>query len=112
MQGESFRGNLRGETPALWRRAMYYRYWLHQAQRPAHYGIRTDRYKLIHFYGQPLGMPGAHPDPTPPAWEFYDLQHDPQELRNAYSDPQHQALIQDLKQQLETLRLKLGDNVR
>jgi arylsulfatase A-like enzyme len=111
MQGVSFRGNLRGETPNTWRRAMYYRYWQHQAQRPAHLGIRTERYKLIFFYGKPLDKPGTHPKATPPAWEFYDLRSDPQELRNAYSDPQYKDLIQDLKQRLETLRLKLGDNV-
>ena len=110
MQGASFRRNLSGVTPVSWRRSMYYRYWMHQAQRPAHFGIRTERYKLILFYGHPLNISGAHPVVTPPAWEFYDLIQDPKERRNAYSDPQYQEIIHDLKKQLQSLREELGDN--
>jgi len=56
------------EIPAGRRTAMYYRYWLHQQQRPAYLGIRTQRYKLINDYGDPLGKPGAYPaaHPDPP----------------------------------------------
>ena len=42
-----------------WRKAMYYRYWMHNDNDhhvPAHYGVRTDRWKLIYYYGKPLGM--------------------------------------------------------
>ena len=40
---------------------MYYRYWMHAAHHNvcAHYGIRTLRYKLIYYYGDALGQPGA-----------------------------------------------------
>ncbi len=40
-----------------------------------HYGIRTSRYKLIHFYYDT------------DEWELYDLQKDPEELNNVYNDP-------------------------
>ena len=44
---------------------------------PAHYGVRTERYKLIYYYGKPLGMKGAtRPIPTPD-WELFDLRNDP-----------------------------------
>ncbi len=109
MQGTSFKLNLQGHTPSSWRSSMYYRYWLHQVQRPAHLGIRTERYKLIFFYGLPLNMPGAHEETTPPAWEFYDLHTDASEMHNAYSDPRYQDIIQNLKQQLIILRQELGD---
>jgi len=109
MQGESFRSNLSGMKPDSWRRSLYYRYWMHQAQRPAHFGIRTEHYKLILFYGHPLNISGAHPVVTPPAWEFYDLIQDSGEMHNAYSDPQYREIILDLKKQLQSLRVELGD---
>ena len=107
--GRSFRRNLEGSTPADWRTAMYYRYWLHQQQRPAHLGLRTERYKLAFFYGQPLGMPGAHEETTDPAWEFYDLENDPGENRNAYGDASYQEVIARLKKELLTLKSEAGD---
>ncbi|MEM9720921.1 MAG: sulfatase [Bacteroidota bacterium] len=109
MQGRSFRQNLRGDTPEDWRSHMYYRYWLHQRQRPSHLGIRTDRYKLIYYYGLPLGLPGTHPERTAPAWEFYDLQEDPYEDRNAYTDPQYMEVIAKLKQALATQKSQMED---
>lgn len=108
-QGSSFRDNLNGQTPADWRKQLYYRYWLHQTNRPAHFGIRNERYKLAFFYGQPLEKPGAHQEATPPAWEFYDLQEDPEELTNAYREPKYQAKIQEMKAALLQLRTEVGD---
>ena len=107
--GRSFRSNLTGNTPADWRTSMYYRYWLHQTNRPAHYGMRNERYKLIYYYGDDLDMPGAHPEHTTPAWEFYDLQEDPYEDRNAYSDSRYQEIITEMKGELQSLRVSLGD---
>lgn len=109
MEGKSFRKNLTGETPADWRSEMYYRYWLHQTQRPAHFGIRNERYKLIFYYGQPLDMTGAMQESTSPAWEFYDLVNDPDENRNAYSDPTYGAVIEQMKTRLVELREGLDD---
>ena len=55
MQGRSFAGALKGgRKPADWRTSTYYRYWMHMAHSlevPAHFGLRTERYKLIFFYG-------------------------------------------------------------
>lgn len=109
MQGRSFRANLRGRTPPDWRDAMYYRYWMHGsgARRPAHYGIRTHRYKLIFFYGLPLGHTGSKP--TEPGWELYDLRRDPHELRNVYDHPDYADVVKRLKQRLLELKRDLGD---
>lgn len=111
MQGRSFRGLLRGERPSDWRTAMYYRYWMHLAHHgvPAHYGIRTKRYKLIYYYGQPLGMRGAVRRPTEPEWELFDLEKDPHEMKNVYDDPAYGDVVKRLKAELERLRRELGD---
>jgi len=109
VQGRSFRENLRGNTPDNWRKSTYYRYWLHQAHRPAHFGIRGERYKLALYYGQPLGLPGTESTPTEPAWEFYDLMEDPGEQRNAYRDPEYREIISGLKEELRQLREEVGD---
>ncbi len=91
IQGRSFRKNLAGNTPADWRKEMYYRYWLHRPERPAHFGIRNERYKLIFFYGQGLGKKGTSEETTSPAWEFYDLKEDPKELNNAIDEPRYKS---------------------
>ena len=96
MQGESFRSNLRNETPANWRQAMYYRYWMNADNDhnvTANYGIRTDRYKLIFYYGESLGMTGTKNESRTPEWELYDLKEDPMEMKNLYNDPSKKALI-------------------
>ncbi len=110
MQGRSFRSNLKGETPPEWRSDFYYRYWLHQTNRPAHIGIRTKRFKLIYFYGLPLGKNGAHNQSTSPAWEFYDLEKDPGENQNAYHDPNYQVRIDELRMRLITLKKSVQDH--
>ncbi|MFB6232457.1 MAG: sulfatase [Salinibacter sp.] len=109
MQGRSFRPNLRGETPADWRDAVYYRYWMHGngARRPAHYGIRTKRFKLIFFYGLPLDQT-SNP-PTKPGWELYDLVKDPREMDNVYRDPAYADTGARLKDKLLQLKDRLGD---
>ena len=109
VEGRSFRSNLEGETPGDWRENSYYRYWLHQTNRPAHFGIRNDRYKLAFFYGQHLGMKGAHRENTEAAWEFYDLQKDPGENNNAYDDPKYSEIISEMKNELKELRAQVGD---
>jgi arylsulfatase A-like enzyme len=112
MQGRSFRLNVEGRTPKNWRQAMYYRYWMHNDNDhhvPAHYGIRTDRWKLIYYYGKPLGMKGAHPPDSAPEWELYDLKNDPREMKNLYSDAKYGSTVRDLKAQLERLQAEAGD---
>ena len=81
-QGHSFRPLLEGSTPENWPKIMYYRYWMHLAHHHvyAHYGVRTHRYKLIYYYADALGQPGAIDESKPPEWELFDLDEDPNEL--------------------------------
>jgi arylsulfatase A-like enzyme len=109
MQGRSFRENLKGNPPKDWRKDMYYRYWANESNRPAHFGIRTDRYKLALFYGQSRTKTERDQMKYPPGWEFYDLKKDPQEDHNAIDDPQYQAIIKTLKSRLKTIKSQSGD---
>jgi arylsulfatase A-like enzyme len=98
MQGKSLLPLLRGESVEDWRDAIYYHYYgfpdVHRVAR--HYGIRTHRYKLIHFYQ--LGE-----------WELYDLQVDPDELQNVYADSVYADILSGLKIRLDQLRLQYQD---
>ena len=76
---------------------------------PAHYGVRTERYKLIYYYGEALGSGGAIDCSTPPEWELFDLEKDPHELQNVYADPAYAEVVVALKAELERLRGELGD---
>lgn len=109
MQGNSFRNNLKGKTPEDWRKAAYYRYWQHAPIRPGHFGIRNERYKLAFFYGQPLNMTGVSKEITKAAWEFYDLEVDPNENTNAYNDPTYGKIIAEMKVELQKQREYYGD---
>ncbi|MEO6757887.1 MAG: sulfatase/phosphatase domain-containing protein, partial [Saprospiraceae bacterium] len=112
MQGVSLKPLLEGKTPKNWRQEMYYRYWMHLGgghSVTANYGIRTHRYKLIYYYGKALGSKGAVDTDTPPEWEFFDLQKDPREMRNAYSDPAYAKTIADLKKRLTKLQTYYKD---
>ncbi|MEJ2704468.1 MAG: DUF4976 domain-containing protein, partial [Sedimentisphaerales bacterium] len=86
MQGESMRQVLAGKTPANWRTSMYYHYYeypaVHSVKR--HYGVRTKRYKLIHFYYDI------------DEWELYDLQKDPKEMKNVLNDPAYANIVTEL----------------
>jgi arylsulfatase A-like enzyme len=111
IDGESLRPTLNGKAPDGWRTDMYYRYWMHRAHFniAAHYGIRTDRYKLIFYYGLPLDAPGAFDESTPPEWELFDLQNDPHEMNNIYDDPAYSDIIKELKTRLLELKKQYGD---
>ena len=124
MQGHSFAGALRGEAkPTNWRKATYYRYWMHMAHahnNPAHFGIRGERYKLIFFYGCDFtdiskGKKQINKDGnryyrnTPPAWEFYDLKNDPHEMQNQYSNKKYKRVITAMKKQLKQIRIDLNE---
>ncbi|MGY1550868.1 sulfatase family protein [Microbacterium sp. A588] len=112
MQGVSIVPQLTDDPERPTREAMYYRYFEnddvdHHAL--AHYGIRTERHKLIYFYNDGLGLPGASPHSYPPEWEMYDLEADPEELNNVYLDPAYAELREQLKVQLWRLQAQLGD---
>jgi arylsulfatase A-like enzyme len=111
MQGRSFRPILEGRRPKDWRKSMYYRYWMHMADHgiPAHYGVRTDRYKLIYYYGRALGSAGAIDKDTAPEWELFDTVKDPHEMYNLYDDPKHQGIVKKLKAELDRLQRDYKD---
>lgn len=101
VQGKSFYMQLKGKENSDWRQSMYYHYYeypfWHHVQ--PHYGIRTERYKLIHFYYDI------------DVWEFYDLKKDPNELNNMIKDPSKQQLISNLKEELYALKKEYGNNL-
>jgi arylsulfatase A-like enzyme len=93
MQGRSLVPLLRGRTPDAWRTSFYYHYYeypaVHSVRR--HYGVRDQRYKLIHFYNLD-------------EWELYDLQEDPLEVNNRYADPDSAGIVERMKEELQRLR--------
>lgn len=99
MQGESFRRLVSGEQ-GEWRDAVYYTYYeypsVHMVKR--HYGVATERYKLMHFYYDI------------DEWEMYDLQQDPKEMKNIYGDPAYEQVQKELHTRLEALRTQYGDS--
>lgn len=99
MQGESFRRLVSGEQKE-WRDAVYYTYYEYPAEHSVkrHYGVATDRYKLIHFYYDV------------DEWELYDLQEDPREMRNVYNDPKYADIKEMMHQKLVEIREKYGDS--
>lgn len=112
MQGVSFLGHAVGEDPPK-ADAIYYRYYEHDDawhHAFAHYGIRTERWKLIYFYNDGLGLPGCGDAIYPPEWELYDLQADPDELNNLYGVPGFEQQTAELKTRLRQLQQELGDS--
>jgi len=99
MQGESFRGIV-NKTNSEWRDAIYYTYYeypsVHMVKR--HYGVRTDRYKLMHFYYDI------------DEWEMYDLEEDPSEMNNIYDDPNYKEVREMMHVRLVEMREKYGDS--
>lgn len=96
MQGTSFVPVLEGNTPKDWQDAMYYHYYefpfWHHVQ--PHYGIRTQKYTLAHFYY------------NIDVWELYDLEKDPNQMNNIYNDPNYASTITELKVKLKNLMIK------
>ena len=109
MQGRSFVDNLCGRTPDDWRRSFYYRYWTHHTIRPAHMGIRNERYKLVFYYGDPLDMTDGQERATKPVWDFYDLQKDPKEDHNVYNEKEYAPIIKQMKKEMIKLRMEVED---
>ncbi|MCP5099717.1 MAG: sulfatase [Chloroflexi bacterium] len=110
-QGHAFQPVLDNNPPDDWQTSMYYRYWMHRAHHNvyAHYGIRTLRYKLIYYYGEALGQPGAIDDSTEPEWELFDLEQDPYELNNVYHDAAYAEIVKELKAELVRLQTAVRD---
>jgi len=105
MDGVSLVPLLKGEHPKNWRKAVYYHYFEYPAEHSVkrHYGVRTERYKLIHFYPD-----GANQQID--QWELYDLQEDPTELHNLYGQPGTEKLVKTLRKELVKLQKQYKDN--
>ena len=99
MQGRSLKPLLEGKDPPDWRTSIYYRYYEYPGPHMVHkhYGVRTERYKLIYFY-------------EIDEWELYDLQKDPHELHNVYGDPQYADVVRELKAELTRLKTFYKDD--
>jgi arylsulfatase A-like enzyme len=100
IQGESFRKIAGSSTKVEWRNSIYYHYYefphgWHSVKR--HYGIRTERYKLIHYYNDV------------DLWELYDLKEDPNEVVNLYDNHGYEKIIEQLKIELKKLQKKYND---
>ncbi len=93
MQGKSLRP-LWLETNPEWRDAVYYHYYEKGFGAIPHYGVRTDRYKLIHFYD------------VIDSWELYDLHTDPEERTNLYANANFVQLREEMIEKLANLRRK------
>ena len=112
MQGRSFFPELTGGSGGDPVAGVYYRYWenddwIHKA--PAHYGYRTERYKLIYYYNDGFDLPFTGPFTYPPEWELYDLHADPDELRNVADDPAYAVVRAELTAALWREQARLGD---
>jgi len=94
MQGRSLQKIFFDEAVDEWRRSLYYHYYefpaVHMAKR--HYGVRTERFKLVHFYYDI------------DAWELYDLEKDPNEINNFCEDPAYADVVTELKAEIERLQ--------
>ena len=125
MQGKSIKPLLIGQKPNDWPTATYYRYWMHLTHHdiPAHFGIRTNDYKLIFFYGRHWDLKQeGEPSrswlpagksflirPTPVSWELYDLKKDPLETNNVYGKPEYAEVVKQLKLELKKQREKYNE---
>lgn len=125
-----------GDKVKVWRSSIYYHYYdyptYHMVRK--HDGVRTDRYKLIHFYGaggldavkenKYQHQPGTREhgcmtyltslgyfEPKDSAVnynELYDLQADPHELNNLYGKPGYEKITKQLQKQLTDYRKSIG----
>jgi len=105
MQGRSLVPLFHGQTPADWRQSMYYHYYEFAPPHWVlpHYGIRTERYKLIFYY-------------TVNEWELFDLEKDPDEMESLLEwsgfriHPGYESIVADLVSQLTALRAQYRDD--
>lgn len=102
IHGTSLVPLLKGEHPADWRKSLYYHFYEYPAEHMVkrHYGIRTERYKLIHFYNDI------------DCWELYDIQSDPTEMHNLYGQDEYEPVVKELKEGLLNLQEQYNDSIR
>lgn len=101
MQGKSILPLLKNQEPENWRKYIYYHYWgypdWHMVRQ--HYGIRSDRYKLIHYY-------------TIGEWELFDLKEDPMEMHSVYNEPAYADIQSKMTKDLNDRKLQVGDTLQ
>lgn len=98
MHGRSFVPLLE-QQDVQWRDAFMYEYYEYPAEHCVrkNRGVRTDRWKLIHYWEQPE------------EWELFDLANDPGETTNVVDRPEHAQIVDQLRRRLNELRAELGD---
>uniref|UniRef100_A0AB33IQN3 Sulfatase n=1 Tax=Prevotella sp. GTC17253 TaxID=3236793 RepID=A0AB33IQN3_9BACT len=99
IQGVSMLPLLKGQKPRNWRKSLYYHYYEYPDEHSVcrHYGVRTSRYTLIHFYDDI------------DTWELYDLKKDPEQMHNLYGRPGMEKLTRKLKAELARLRVQYNE---
>ena len=110
IQGESFLPLLLGQKPSKvattegkgWRKSLYYHYYEYPAEHSVrrHYGVRTQRYSLMHFYNDL------------DEWELFDLEKDPMQLQNLYGKPGTEKITRELREELLRLQKLYDDPIQ
>ncbi len=91
VQGESLVPVLKGNAKD-WRQSLYYAYYeFGEHAVPPHFGVRTQRHKLIHF-------------PRSNEWNLFDLKTDPNEMKSVHDDPLYQPIRETLTAEYQRLR--------
>lgn len=79
-----------------WRKSLYYAYYeLGEHAVPQHFGVRTERHKLIYF-------------PMSNEWNLFDLKVDPNEMKSLHSVPAYEPKLLELKSELDRLRVNFA----
>ena len=102
MQGVSLLPLLKGQHPKKWRKSLYYHFYEYPAEHAVkrHYGVRNDRYKLIHFYNDI------------DQWELFDLKNDPHEMNNIYGKSGTEKILHKMQKELMRLQIQYDDSIR
>ena len=98
IHGKSLKPILAGKTPKDWRKSFYYHYYEYPGPHDVarHYGVVTDRYKLVRYY-----------DSDNNYTELYDRKTDPQEMKDVHDDKNYADIRKELETELARLRTEL-----